>query len=256
MRWPAWLYRLPLLLGPVLDAARRGAVRVLRRGAGEPRVHARHGPPAARRDAGSGAGGGAGDTRPAAGRGPLAAGPGPDPRGARRPSAGGAGPSVPARAGDGRRGDRAGAADGLRQRRRPAPRRVRPLRRPQLHGVAAPARARGPHGPGGGARRCRPARRQAGRDARRRRRRARPAGRSGGDPRRGERPVRRHRDGRADVRRRHRRARRRGAARLLAPGAPGDAHRSDGGPSLRAGGWCRRAGRRQNHRILAQPATR
>ena len=109
------------LLAPVLDAAGRRALRaVARGGAREPRIHAGNRAAAARRVAGRGASRGADDARSPGSRAGLA-GAGPGTRGQSGPPAGRAGAPVPARPGHARGRDRAGAADGLRQRGRPAP---------------------------------------------------------------------------------------------------------------------------------------
>ena len=114
-------------------------------------------------------------------------------------------------------------------------RRLRRLRPAQLHRRAAAGRDRHPHGPGRAARRRARARRPPGGHPRRRRHRRRPRRRGGVEPRPGELRLRHRHRRPPDLRGGAARTRRRGALRLLRPGAPRDPDRADGGAALRVG---------------------
>ena len=128
-----------------------------------------------------------------------------------------------------------GAGRRLRGPRRPA-RRPRRLRPAQLHRRPEAGRDRHPHGVGRAARRRARTGRPPGRRPRGRRHRRRPRRRGRVEPRPGELRLRHRHRRPPDLRGGAARARRRGAFRLLRPGAPRDPDRADGGAALRVGG--------------------
>ena len=127
-----------------------------------------------------------------------------------------------------------GAGRRLRGPRRPA-RRPRGLRPAQLHRRPEAGRDRHPHGAGRAAQRRARLGRPAGHRPRGRRRRRRHRRRSRVEPRPGELRLRHRHRRPPDLRGGGARARRRGAPRLLRPGAPRDPDRADGGSALRVG---------------------